>query len=61
MYFYPKLEDKIYPKSSKLISKIFFNKKELKSDFLDKKISKEIIYCYSLLKKNTTQKASGLG
>ena len=57
MYFYPKLDDKIYPKSSKLIAKIFFNKRDLKSDYIDKKISKEIINFYDLLKKSNESKS----
>ena len=57
MYFYPKLDDKIYPKSSKLITKIFLNKRDLKSDYKDKKISKEIINFYDLLKKNSESKS----
>ncbi len=51
MYFYPKLDEKQYPDSSKLISKIYNNKKFFKSDYQDLKISKEIINYYHQLKK----------
>ena len=52
MYFYPKLDEKQYPDSSKLISKIYNNKKFFKSDYQDLKISKEIINYYHQLKKS---------
>ena len=51
MYFYPKLDEKQYPGSSKLIPKIYNKKKLFKPDPQDLKISKEIINYYHQLKK----------
>ena len=50
MYFYPKLDEKKYPYSSKLISKIYNKKNFFKPDYQDFKISKEIIDYYHQLK-----------
>ncbi len=57
MYFYPKLDDKLYPYSFKLISKIYNNKKFLKPDQQDLKISKEIVSLYQKLKKKYNYKS----
>ena len=50
MYFYPKLDEKKYPYSSKLISKIYNKNFFFKPDYQDLKISKEIIDYYHQLK-----------
>lgn len=57
MYFYPKLDERQYPNSSKLISKIYNEKKFFKPDPQDLKISKEIINYYHQLKKKYLNKS----
>jgi hypothetical protein len=56
MYFYPKLDEKKYPYSSKLISKIYNKKNFFKPDYQDLKISKEIIDYYHQLKQKYLSK-----
>ena len=57
MYFYPKLDEKKYPYSSKLISKIYNNKIFFRPDREDLIISKEIINYYHQLKKKYLSKS----
>ena len=57
MYFYPKLDEKKYPYSSKLISKIYNKNFFFKPDYQDLKISKEIIDYYHQLKQKYLSKS----